>query len=238
VTVIAEKQLVVLEGDLDASLLDDFVSVGRNAGVAVDIETTGLSLFESKVQVVSLAIPGRTAVIALKENQTPARACSLLENRDVLKIFHHALFDVAFMKKNWQVVIEPVFCTKVAARLAGVDRNPTLEMLVSVLLGAKLDKLEQRSNWAIRPLSASQIDYAAADVAYLHDLRKELVRGVTDVGRWTLFESCMRFLNARAELALLGLDDIFAYRIAPPSNNGQITNAPGAVSDTSPKAPE
>jgi ribonuclease D len=219
-SVIAEKDAVVLEGDLDANLLDEFMSEGRHGGVAVDIETTGLSLVESKVQVVSFATSERTAVVALKENQTPTRACSLLENRDILKIFHHALFDLAFMKRSWQVVVEPVFCTKVAARLAGIDSNPTLEMLVSKLLRAKLDKQEQRSNWAVRPLTPSQVQYAAADVAYLHSLRTELVRRVTDVGRWTIFESCMRFLDTRAELALLGLDDVFAYTISPPSTTG------------------
>src|SRR2546423_5670873 len=178
---ITQTQLTVADGDIDADLLRELEGVGRDEGVAVDIETTGLSPLENRVEVLSLAVPGQIVVVPLTHTM-PARACRLLENRDVQKLFHHAAFDMAFMRSRWQLLVEPVFCTKVAARIAGVDKNPTLEMLASKLLDVHLDKKEQVSNWSVRPLSKSQIDYAAADVAYLHGLRDELIRRVTDVG--------------------------------------------------------
>ena len=86
-------------------------------------------------------------------------------------------------------------------------------MLVDTLLGVQLDKHERLSDWHSRPLRDAQLHYAASDVRYLHELQRILTWRVADRGRTELFDSCMSFLTARAELTLLRLDDVFAYEL-------------------------
>jgi ribonuclease D len=172
------------------------------------------------VEVVSLATPTQVVIIALHKSKPPALLRQLLGDRSIEKIFHHAAFDVGFLRYRLDTNVDPVFCTKVAVRIAGVARNPTLETLTAELLGVTLDKGEQRSDWSVRPLGERQLEYAARDVLFLHQLKEVLERRLTTVGRWTLFHACMTFLTTRVELGLLGLDDVFAYRLPEHSEIG------------------
>jgi ribonuclease D len=211
----------VFEGDIDAATWEKLRSEAALHGLAVDLETTGLSPVTDRIEVVALATPLSAAVVVLRRGAAPPAVRSLLESRAIEKVFHHAAFDVGFLRYRWDLAVEPVFCTKVAARIAEVALNPRLETLVKDLLGVDLDKGEQRSDWSARPLSAAQLGYAARDVAHLHSLREELERRLTRLGRWTLFQSCMRFLSARVELGFLGLDDVFAYALPEPAGAGK-----------------
>lgn len=206
-----EAELLVIGGDIDGAARDRLEQQRRRDGLAVDLETTGLSPQDDRIQVASLAVPGLITVVPLERGTVPWGICQLLAASSILKILHSATFDVGFIRSRFDISVEPVFCTKVAARLADVDRNPNLALLVGGLLGMDLSKEHQRSDWAARPLSPDQIAYAAADVRHLHDLRTLLERRLVARGRWTLFEACMRFLNSRAELGLMGLDDVFAH---------------------------
>jgi ribonuclease D len=211
-----EMEPRMFEGDLDPDSVAGFEIAGKETGVAVDVETTGLSLKNDHVEVVSLAVPGKIAVVAIERGRRPFYLGGLLENGSIHKVFHHALFDLSFLRSQWEYQVNPVFCTKVAARIAGISRNPTLADLVATLLGVTLDKTERLSDWAARPLTGRQIDYAASDVLYLHDLYRVLTWRLADEGRTELFESCMGYLPTRVELALLGLDDVFAYELPRP----------------------
>jgi ribonuclease D len=203
----------VFEGDLNADSAAQFEIVGKEAGLAIDVETTGLSLPSHHIEVISLAVPGKIAVVTIDPGRRPFHLGGLLENGSILKVVHHALFDMSFLRHDWDYRVNPVFCTKVAARIVGISRNPTLADLVSTLFGVTLDKAERLSDWTARPLSHGQIDYAASDVIYLHDLHRDLTWRLADEGQTELFGSCMGFLPTRVELALLRLDDIFAYEL-------------------------
>jgi ribonuclease D len=203
----------LLGGDLDLDTAAELEIRGKEHGLAVDTETTGLDARSSTIQVVSLAVPGKSVVLTIEGGLRPQALASLLENNSIPKIFHNALFDVTFIKAQWKYLVEPIFCTKVAARLAGVSRNPTLQCLTEQLLGVSMDKSTRMSDWTTRPLSEAQAAYASEDVVHLHDLQRVLSWMLADAGQTSLFERCMAFINSRAELDLEQLGDVFTYAL-------------------------
>jgi ribonuclease D len=108
----------------------------------------------------------------------------------------------------------PVFCTKIASRLTRTytDRHG-LKDLCAELIGVSLSKVQQSSDWAAETLSPEQLDYAASDVLYLHQLRDRLVERLRRDGRMKEAEACFQFLPTRARLDLMGWEeaDIFAH---------------------------
>jgi ribonuclease D len=107
-----------------------------------------------------------------------------------------------------------VYCTKIASRLVRTytDRHG-LKDLVRELLNVDLSKQQQSSDWGAEKLSDAQLDYAASDVLYLHDLKRHLDRMLKREDRMELAQSCFDFLKTRCALDLLGWDetDIFAH---------------------------
>lgn len=205
-------QIHLADDDLGLDDFDLLQEQGRQHGLAVDLETTGLDARLATIQVVSIAVPG-TVVVTSVNSPRPARIGSLLGDESILKIFHHALFDMSFLRAQWVLRVSNVLCTKVAARLAGVSLNPHLAELVSRYTGVDLDKALQKSDWRQRPLTSRQVEYAAHDVMYLHTVVRELLRELSNTGRTQLYTSAMGFLPARVELELLGLADVFAYQL-------------------------
>jgi ribonuclease D len=210
---ISLDNIAVFDGDVTIDVATELRDESMKSGLAVDIETTGLSPLGDAIQAVTVGSPRRVAVVPIKDGRMPIRLAAILEDPSVLKIFHHGLFDLSFCKAQWGLEIGPIFCTKVAARIAGTSRNPTLQSLVFRFLGIQLDKSEQRSDWARRPLNPEQVQYAASDVRFLHLLRQELSWALSDAGRLRVFEAAMDFLPVRAQLELMGLGDVFAYEL-------------------------
>jgi ribonuclease D len=132
----------------------------------------------------------------------------------VLKLIHYARFDVAMFLRHLGVLCAPVYCTKIASRLARTytDRHG-LKDLVRELLGIELSKTEQSSDWGAAELTEAQLRYAAADVLHLHALKERLDLMLAREGRTELAASCFAFVPTRAQLDLAGWDDqdIFAH---------------------------
>jgi ribonuclease D len=132
----------------------------------------------------------------------------------VLKIFHFARFDLAALCNTFGVMAGPVYCTKIASRLARTytDRHG-LKDLVREVLGHELSKQQQSSDWGAPELSDAQISYAASDVLYLHALKEKLDAMLAREGREKLAAACFRFLPERVRLDLEGFaeEDIFAH---------------------------
>jgi ribonuclease D len=109
---------------------------------------------------------------------------------------------------------EPVYCTKIASRLARTytDKHG-LKDLVREVLGQELSKQQQSSDWGAPELSEAQVAYAAADVIHLHALKQRLDVMLAREGREQLAEACFRFLPDRVRLDLAGFagEDIFAH---------------------------
>lgn len=185
-------------------------------GVAVDTETLGLSLTRDKLCVVQLSAgDGDAHLVQLdRDNYDCPNLKALLGDASVQKILHFARFDVAMVQKYLGVIMQPVFCTKIASKLVRTytDRHG-LKYLVKELLGRDMSKQQQSSDWGAPELSAAQQEYAASDVLYLHELRDQLAEMLARENRTDLAQACFNFLPHRCALDLAGWPetDIFAH---------------------------
>ena len=186
------------------------------AEVAVDTETLGLNPHRDRLCLVQLSCGDGTAhLVQIAAGQTQAPNLErLLIDAAVAKLFHYARFDVAILMKTFGVSVSPVYCTKIASKLARTytDRHG-LKDLVRELLGVDLSKQQQSSDWGADSLSDAQRTYAASDVLHLHALRRRLDVMLTREGRLAMAQACFDFVPVRAELDLAGwLDkDIFSH---------------------------
>ncbi|MFC5584893.1 ribonuclease D [Nitratireductor kimnyeongensis] len=184
--------------------------------VAIDTETLGLKPHRDRLCVVQLSPGDGTAdVVQIDAGQKKApNLVALLKNRKITKLFHFARFDLAVLYHSFGVMPEPVFCSKIASRLTRTytDRHG-LKDLCNELLGVSLSKAQQSSDWAAEELSPEQLEYAASDVLYLHQLREKLIERLEREKRTREAEACFRFLPTRAKLDLMGWEeaDIFAH---------------------------
>jgi ribonuclease D len=200
----------VYEGDLPPDAL-----AGASA-VAVDSETMGLRLGRDPLCVAQLSAgDGNAHVVRLDRATYEAPNLKrLLTDPAVLKIFHFGRFDIAMFWRHLGVVTAPVYCTKIASRLARTytDRHG-LKDLTRELLGVDLSKAQQSSDWGADRLTDEQVAYAASDVLHLHALRDRLETMLAREGRDHLARACFEFLPHRALLDAAGWEDedIFAH---------------------------
>ncbi|MDQ2879416.1 MAG: ribonuclease D [Pseudomonadota bacterium] len=187
------------------------------AAIAVDTETMGLITPRDRLCVVQLSDGGPDEhLVRFSPNSDYAapNLKALLADRDRVKLYHFARFDLAALKHYLGIEAGPVFCTKIASRLVRTytDRHG-LKELVRELIGQDISKQQQSSDWGGPALSEAQKDYAASDVRFLHRLRDELDRRLAREGRTALAQACFDFLPARADLDLAGWPeiDIFAH---------------------------
>jgi len=197
-------------GDLPDGLFSGSTSV------AIDSETMGLRLGRDPLCVVQIrAADGEPHVVQLDR---PAYDCPnlkrLLTDPAILKIFHFGRFDIAMFRLHLGVLTTPVYCTKIASKLARTytDRHG-LKDLCRELLGVELSKEQQSSDWGAARLSPEQQSYAAADVLYLHRLKATLESMLERERRADFARACFDFLPTRVRLDLAGWpeDDIFAH---------------------------
>lgn len=184
--------------------------------VAIDTEALGLNPHRDRLCVVQLSPGDGTAdVVQIDANPEPApNLRALLADDSRTKIFHFARFDCALLFHTFGVMPKPIYCTKIASRLARTytDRH-SLKDLVREYLDIELSKQQQSSDWAADVLSDAQLSYAAADVLYLHRLRDALETRLERDGRADLAQECFNFIGTRARLDLAGWpeQDIFAH---------------------------
>ena len=185
------------------------VSFGKS--VAVDTETQGLSLVRDKLCLVQLSDGQGDAHIVQVNRETYdcPNLKRLMADTDVEKIFHFARFDLAVLKRDLGVDVRPVFCTKLASGLVRTytDRHG-LKDICRELLGVDLSKQQQSSDWASDELSDAQLDYAASDVLYLHQLKTILTGRLFRENRFEMAQACFEFLPTRADLDLQGWPDV------------------------------
>ncbi|SHL51616.1 ribonuclease D [Roseovarius litoreus] len=184
--------------------------------VAIDCETMGLNPHRDRLCVVQMSGgDGNAHLVQIDKGQTEApNLAALLENPDILKLFHFGRFDIAAMFNAFGALAAPVYCTKIASKLVRTytDRHG-LKNLMQELLDKDISKQQQSSDWGAPKLTEAQLDYAASDVLYLHQLRDELNRMLAREGRVEMAQACFDFLPTRAKLDLAGWPeiDIFAH---------------------------
>jgi ribonuclease D len=183
--------------------------------IAIDTETLGLNPHRDRLCLVQLSEgDGTAALVQVTGSQEAPELRRLLTDESILKIFHFGRFDLAVLKHFLGVMPRPVYCTKIASKLARTytDKHG-LKDLCRELLGIELSKQQQSSDWGVAELTQEQLNYAASDVLYLHALRDRLDAMLKREGREHLARACFEFLPTRAELDLEGWAemDIFAH---------------------------
>jgi ribonuclease D len=184
--------------------------------IAIDTETLGLNPHRDRLCVVQLSTGDGTADVVqiLRDGPAPEALKRVLADESVLKIFHFARFDLAVLFHALGIMPRPVYCTKIASRLARTytDRHG-LKDLVRDLIGIDLSKQQQSSDWGAETLTPAQLDYAASDVLHLHALKERLDGMLEREHRAGIAQKCFAFLPTRAQLDLLGWPetDIFAH---------------------------
>jgi ribonuclease D len=197
------------EGDLPSG-----VDFGKS--VAIDTETLGLNPLRDALCLAQLSGgDGHCHVVRFDRKSYKApNLVRLLEDQDVVKIFHYASFDVSVFQRYLNVSTTPVWCTKLASKLVRTytDKHG-LKDLVKELLDVDLSKQQQSSDWGAAKLSDAQLAYAASDVLHLHKLKATLEMMLVREGRLDLAQRCFSFIGTRAVLDLNGWseEDIFAH---------------------------
>ncbi len=198
------------KGDLPEGLF------AGSESVAIDSETMGLRLGRDPLCVVQLSCgDGDAHIVQLDRPGYDAPVLKkLLTAPDILKIFHFGRFDIAMFQLHLGVVTTPVYCTKIASKLARTytDRHG-LKDVTRELLGIDISKAQQSSDWGAKRLSPDQLSYAASDVFNLHALKSRLDDMLVREGRMELAKACFDFLPHRAALDVAGWDeiDIFSH---------------------------
>lgn len=195
-------------GDLPAG-------VSFTGSVAIDTETLGLKPHRDRLCLVQLSAgDGHAHLVQVAPPYDCPRLKALLADATVTKIFHFARFDVAVLRRYLGVDTAPIYCTKIASKLARTytDRHG-LKDLVSEILQIDLSKVQQSSDWGAAKLTDQQLAYAASDVFHLHALKARLDEMLAREGRADLAAAAFRFLPTRAALDLTGFEDtdIFAH---------------------------
>ena len=184
--------------------------------VAIDTETLGLAIARDRLCVVQVSRGDGTAdVVQVAPGQRSAPYLEkLLADPAIVKLFHYGRFDMAVLHHAFGVMAAPVYCTKIASKLARTytDRHG-LKDLTRELLGVDLSKQQQSSDWGADALSEAQLAYAASDVLHLHALRDKLNAMLAREGREGHARAAFAYLPDRVRLDLAGFEamDVFSH---------------------------
>lgn len=202
----------VCDADLSEDALQRYLQGGP---IAVDTETMGLRPHRDRLCLVQLCnAQGQITVIRIAQGQTTApNLQQLLESDQVLKIFHFARFDIATLRYHLDIAVQPLFCTKVASKLARTySPRHGLKELVKELESVDLDKGAQSSDWGNPDnLTPEQLRYAANDVRYLVPMQQKLTDMLKRENRWPLAQQCFQVIPTLAALDLLGYEAVFEH---------------------------
>ena len=188
--------------------LPDGLDLGNS--VAIDTETMGLKLTRDRLCLVQLSCgDGNAHLVQISAKPKPcSNLKALLASSDIAKIFHFGRFDLAVLMRDIGEINGHIFCTKIASKLARTytDRHGLSE-LARELLNIDMSKQQQSSDWGRSTLSEAQLNYAASDVLYLHQVSDQLTQMLVRLERLDLAEACFAFLHHRVQLDLAGFDD-------------------------------
>ena len=195
--------------DIHQGDLPDGVNLGNL--VAIDTETMGLRPGRDRLCLMQLSAgDGNAHIVRFTKGQYDApNLKAMIADASITKLFHFARFDIAVIQKHLGITCTPVYCTKIASKLARTytDRHG-LKDLCKELLDVSISKEQQSSDWGRDSLTEMQLKYAASDVLYLHQIRELLDRILAREDRRALAEACFGFVTDRAKLDLAGWGDV------------------------------
>jgi len=203
----------VCDGDLTDDLFQQYMQA---PALAVDTETMGLFPWRDRLCLVQICDPqGTVTAIRIHKGQTEAvKLHQLMEASHITKVFHFARFDLAILRQQLNIFVNPVFCTKIASKLARTYTGQHgLKSLIQDLEGIELDKTSQCSDWGnVGNLSEEQLRYAGNDVRYLLSAREKLINMLTREERLDIAMQCFDCLPTIVSLDLLQYHDIFEHK--------------------------
>lgn len=180
------------------------------SSIALDTETLGLNNNRDRLCLIQISGgDGKAHLVQFEKDQYNApNLKKLLQDEKIEKIMHYARFDVAVIHRYIGVLLSNIFCTKIASKLTRTytDKHG-LKDLCKELVGIDLSKHQQTSDWGQENLSKEQLEYAASDVLYLHQIKDKLVEMLKREKRLEIAKSCFNFVPARSELDLIGWAD-------------------------------
>ena len=191
-------------------------NVNFTGSVAIDTEAMGLNHTRDRLCLVQLSSGnGICYLVQIQNNKLkPKNLIKLLKNKKIQKIFHYARFDVGILKYAFKINIENIYCTKIASKLTRTftDKHGYKD-LCKELLNKNISKTEQTTDWGLKQLTLAQQKYAATDVLYLHNIKKELDKILIRENRVVLAQACFDFIKIRTDLDLFGWvdQDIFKH---------------------------
>jgi ribonuclease D len=209
----------IVRGDLTDELLAAYLAGGE---LAVDTETMGLHPLRDRLCVVQLCDRGGRASLVQVPRDTldPARPLPeraprlkrLLEDPRVLKVFHFARFDVATLRHHLGIIVDPIYCTRTASKIARTytDRHGLKDILLE-FLDVEMDKTARHTDWSSPDLTPEQVRYAISDVTLLLVLKDRLDAMLEREGRAELAQACFRVIPTLSRLDLLGYEDLFEH---------------------------
>jgi ribonuclease D len=207
-----DDRFQICDHDLSEARLDQYL---QSEAIAVDTETMGLLPLRDRLCLVQLCdASDRVTVIRIARGQTAAPHLKrLLETPSSLKIFHFARFDIATLRHHLDIQVAPLFCTKVASKLARTYApKHGLKEVVLELEQVELDKSAQSSDWGnAAALSPEQLRYAANDVRYLISASQKLTTMLQREDRWQLAQECFQCLPTIAHLDLMQYQNLFEH---------------------------
>lgn len=199
--------------ELHLNDLPSETSLKNATTIAIDGEFSGLNPLTDKLHLLQLC-DGSDMVHFVKFNgkYNAPHLKSLLENEKIKKIFHFGRADLGFLKQHLSINVRNIFDTKIASKICRkFTSNHGLKDLSKDLIGVKLDKEMQTSDWGKEEYTKEQIQYAANDVLYLHKIKGELEKILKRENKDKIAEECFKFLETRTTLDLNGLGDIFEH---------------------------
>jgi ribonuclease D len=205
-------RFAVFEEDLDEEWLHLY-----RAGTALAVDTEAMGLVHGRDRLCLVQIcdsADNVCCIRLARGQVAApRLQALLENPAIEKVFHFARFDVAALAQNLGIEVNPIFCTKIASRLARTySPRHGLKDVVNELVGVELDKQAQSSDWGrVEELNEAQLAYAAGDVRWLLAARDRLETMLRREERWELAQRCFACVEVFAALDRQRFGSVFEH---------------------------
>jgi ribonuclease D len=202
----------VSDRDLSDAALSQYL---ESEAIAIDTETMGLLPQRDRLCLIQLCnLEGNVTAVRIAKGQTDApNLKKLLEAANIQKVFHFARFDIATLRHHLGIQVQPIFCTKIASKLARTYTNRHgLKDVVQELEKVELDKSAQSSDWGnAANLSEAQLSYAANDVRYLLNVQQKLTQMLQREERWELAQQCFQVLPTIVSLDLLQFKDLFEH---------------------------
>ena len=155
----------------------------RSSVLAIDTEFLREKTYYAKLCLLQLTTDDETAIVDPFEVDDLRVLAPLLENESVVKLFHAGGQDLEILLREVGTLPRPLFDTQVAAALLGHTQQIGYAALVHAECGVTLKKIDSFTDWSRRPLSESQLEYAADDVAYLPRMYERMRAQLVELGR-------------------------------------------------------